>query len=87
MKFKEAFSAELYNSRHKLGLTQETVAELVGISTRWYQQIESGRRTPSGRLMLRLCAVLQIDARQFYSTVGLDVQQLTWLTLDTDQAG
>lgn len=87
MKFQKAFATEIYNCRHKLGLTQETVAELAGISTRWYQLIESGRRTPGGRLLLRLCAILQIDARQFYSTVGLDAQQLSWLAPDTNQAG
>ncbi|MFQ8997986.1 helix-turn-helix transcriptional regulator [Fournierella massiliensis] len=70
-----------------MGLTQETVAELAGISTRWYQQIESGRRTPSGRLLLRLCAILQIDARLFYGTVGLDPAQLNWLDQSDHQAG
>lgn len=70
-----------------MGLTQETVAELAGISTRWYQQIESGRRTPSGRLLLRLCAILRIDARLFYGTVGLDPAQLNWLDQSDHQAG
>ena len=86
MKFKHAFSSELFVCRHQLGLTQESVAELAGISTRWYQQIESGRRTPSGRLLLRLCAILRIDARLFYCTVGGDPAQLDWLTLDDPKA-
>ena len=86
MKFKRAFSSEIFVRRHQLGLTQESVAELAGISTRWYQQIESGRRTPSGRLLLRLCAILRIDARLFYCTVGVDPAQLDWLTLDDPKA-
>ena len=87
MKFKRAFFFFFNVSRPQQGLTQETVAELAGISTRWYQQIESGRRTPSGRLLLRLCAILHIDARLFYCTVGVDPAQLDWLTLDDHQAG
>ncbi len=86
MKFRRAFSSEIFIRRHQMSLTQETVAELAGISTRWYQQIESGRRTPSGRLLLRLCAILQIDARLFYGTVGLDPAQLNWLDQSDHQA-
>ncbi len=86
MKFRSAFSSEIFIRRHQMSLTQETVAELTGISTRWYQQIESGRRTPSGRLLLRLCAILQIDARLFYGTVGLDPAQLNWLDQSDHQA-
>lgn len=86
MKFKKAFASEIYTRRHQLELTQETVAELAEISTRWYQQIESGRRAPGGRLLLRLCAILQIDARRFYDTVGLDPAQLEWLPPETHHA-
>lgn len=71
MKFKRAFSSEIFVRRHQLGLTQETVAELAGISTRWYQQIESGRRTPSGQLLLRLCASCTL-------TPGCSTVPLAW---------
>lgn len=87
MSFQFAFASEIFARRHQMGLTQETVAELAGISTRWYQQLESGRRTPSGRLLLRLCAILRIDARLFYRTVGVAPDQLEWLNLDDTQAG
>ena len=70
MKFKRAFSSEIFVRRHQLGLTQETVAELAGISTRWYQQIESGRRTHSGQLLLRLTYSADNVSEALISTVS-----------------
>ncbi len=61
--FEKAFGQAACTARCQLALTQERVADLAGISTRWYQQIESGSRTPSSRLLLRLCVILQIDTR------------------------
>ncbi len=72
MKFRRAFSHEIFTARHELQLTQEAVADLAGISVRWYQMIENGSRAPSSILLLRLCSILQIDASIFYNCVGLD---------------
>lgn len=40
--------------RKELGLTQKQVADMVGITERMYQHIESGRRTGSLLTLLRL---------------------------------
>ena len=55
------FSREVYYSRILLKLTQEKVAELLGISVRWYQKIESGKVLPSTKLALKIIAFFEID--------------------------
>lgn len=50
----------LKKKRKELGLTQETVAEKIGISRSYLSDIENGRTFPSGRMMLRINEVLPI---------------------------
>lgn len=35
----------LKNARQKAGMTQQQVAEMLGVSLRYYKQIEAGQRT------------------------------------------
>ena len=70
--FTKALGSQLYNARSALGYSQAKTAELAGISERWYQALESGKRTPSGEVLLKLVFVLHIDVNVFYNAVGLE---------------
>lgn len=60
---KLTFSTVLYKYRKAHRLTQEDLAEHLNISTRWYQNLESGKKLPGNDLMLNLIAYLGIDGR------------------------
>lgn len=53
----------LRGRRTHLGLTQEDVAELLGIATRHYQKIEAGEINVTLRTISRLCVALKVNAR------------------------
>lgn len=55
------FGERLRKRRVALGVTQETVAEQVGISLRWYQMIERGENTVSIDTLLGLSRVLTVS--------------------------
>ena len=57
------FSQQIYYSRKERNLTQEQMAECLGISTRWYQDIENGKHLPSAELTLKIIAFLAIDGK------------------------
>ncbi len=48
------FASALYAARTKQQLTQEKTAELLGISTRWYQKIEKGVSEPNLTLVCNI---------------------------------
>lgn len=47
--------------RNRLGYTQETLAEILGISTRHLQRIEKNENEPSLELLRKLIKILQIE--------------------------
>ena len=57
------FSKQIYYSRKEMGLTQEQAAEALGISVRWYQDVENGKHLPSADLTLRIIAFFGIDGK------------------------
>ena len=76
MNLKKQFSYLVYHHRTNLGMTQEYVAEMVGISTRSVQYIEKGQWVPARETMLKLMIVLQIDPCELAEEVGIDVSLL-----------
>lgn len=57
-------SKALKRRRHELGLTQEDVAEKLGIVVRQYQKIESGKVNVTLRTLVRLASALNIETRE-----------------------
>ncbi len=49
-------------ARTRLGLTQEEVAERVGVATEVYGRVERGNMLPSVPTLMRLCHALALDA-------------------------
>ena len=46
--------------RRKLGMSQNQLAKLCGISQPFVNEIESGRKSPSAETLFQICEVLQI---------------------------
>lgn len=55
------FGERLRKRRRIIGMTQEAVAEQVGITLRWYQMIERGENTVSIDTLLGLSRVLSVS--------------------------
>ena len=73
MKMTSKFANELFNSRTALGYTQDDVAQAVSISVRWYQKIESGRKFPGAKTLVRLVLFLHIDLEELREEADLVV--------------
>lgn len=71
MSLDSALGKKLYHARRARGLTQEQVAEAVGITPRWYQKIEKGTGHPGTTVAFRLLALLDVDIREIGGEVGL----------------
>jgi transcriptional regulator with XRE-family HTH domain len=57
----------LVNKRIQLGLTQEKVAELVGIERSYYTKIENGTQ-PSVKVAKKIAGVLQFEWPLFFES-------------------
>jgi len=60
--------------RKKRGLTQENLAEMVNTASTYIAMIESGRRTPSFKLIERMADALDVDATELFSTKEYPVE-------------
>ena len=65
MSFNFEFSRRIYHERTKRGYTQAQVAEAVGTSERWYQQVEKGTVSSNAILFLSLVKLFDIDPNEF----------------------
>ena len=57
----------LKNIRLAKGLTQEQVANAIGITRAAYGNIETGKRTPKPQLAQRIGKYLSVDWTRFYA--------------------
>ncbi|CAN5171873.1 hypothetical protein BH09PAT1_BH09PAT1_1670 [soil metagenome] len=63
-KSQEEFGKNIRHVREKRNLSQERVAELVGISLSYYAGIERGEENPSFAVIKHLCRVLTIKSSE-----------------------
>ena len=61
----------LYDARMERNLTQEQAAELLDISVRWYQKLESGRSVPNFQLTYKITEKFGINLIQIAEEVEL----------------
>lgn len=59
----------VYEHRHKAGLTQEELAERVGVSRQTIIAIEKGNYAPSVALALKLATVLKTTVNTLFTLV------------------
>lgn len=55
------FNKRLREMRMKRGLTQQKLSEIVDIALRTYQCYETGTRTPSYSLLIKLADILDVS--------------------------
>jgi len=65
--------------RNAAGLTQDKLAYMAGISTRYFQDIESGNKQPSLNTLFKLCVSMDCH----YSVIMEPVWK-NWITENTD---
>ena len=59
------FTDRLRTERKSRNLTQEQVAEMLEISAKWFQRVESGKSKPGFDLICDLAAEFKIDFAKF----------------------
>lgn len=57
---------ELYDARKKAGLTQEQIAERVGIDRTYFNAIENGRRRPALDIAIRIAQLLGVEVTDIF---------------------
>lgn len=60
-KFLNIFSTNLKVQRRNRGYSQERLSELAGISYKYYQELESGKKVPSVIILLSICNALDVN--------------------------
>jgi transcriptional regulator with XRE-family HTH domain len=71
-----SFGQLIRERRRQLGLTQQKVARRVGASTPYVGHLESGKRHPSDKFVLRIATVLGFDGRELYFLVNPGAREL-----------
>ena len=62
IKMHETVADRLTMARENVGLTPETVAQLIGVTADTYQQWESGEKEPRANRLVNLAGVLRVSA-------------------------
>ena len=73
---KGSFGSAVKKSRLEKKLTQEKLAELIGITPNHVKQLESGRRNPSVKALNKLVNVLDISLDSLFSDSDDETQEL-----------
>ena len=64
--FKENFGARIQEIRKSKGLTQEKLAELIGLDTPNLSNIERGKRFVSSSTLEKIINALEIDTKELF---------------------
>ena len=65
--FKEAFGKNLKDVRKSKGITQESLAEMVGIHPRQVSIIETGEHFPNSTTLENICIALSISPKELFN--------------------
>ncbi len=65
--FKEAFGKNLKEIRKSKGITQESLAEMIGIHPRQVSKIETGEHFPNSTTLENICVALSISPRELFN--------------------
>ena len=60
MSWERIIGANIRRLRVERGLSQEEVADRIGIDTSYFGQVERGRRNPTVRVLAKVAAVLDV---------------------------
>ena len=70
------FGKMIRSKRSEMKITQEQLAELVGISTTYLRGVEHGHHSISWKIWLNICIALQLDINEFIQKVQLDNERM-----------
>src|SRR5262245_33511543 len=70
MRWEVADGRRLRRQREARGLTQQELADRVGVTRTWYRLVESGSGTPSLPLLTKLARVLRVTVRTLARTLA-----------------
>ncbi|MBS4784519.1 MAG: helix-turn-helix transcriptional regulator [Clostridiales bacterium] len=71
MTMRTVFSDQIFRRRTERKLTQEQVAEAIGMTVRGYQYLERGEHQPSLENFIKLALLLDLRMEDFRTTVVL----------------
>jgi transcriptional regulator with XRE-family HTH domain len=74
-KVQEAFIYNLKNERKRAGLSQEKLAEKLGLSYKYISAIEIGNRFPSLEVLQGMVDVFDIQPYELFLTQGNDTKE------------
>ena len=72
----EYFGKLMRDRRKEKKITQEQLAELVGISTTYLRETEHGNHSITWKIWLKICMALQIDVNDLIEKVQLNNEYL-----------
>jgi transcriptional regulator with XRE-family HTH domain len=71
-----AFAEAIRSRRRELNLTQDEVADRIGISTPYVGHLESGKRHPSDKIVEKMAAALDLGNRELFFLANPHAQAL-----------
>lgn len=71
-----AFAEAIRSRRRELNLTQDEVADRIGISTPYVGHLESGKRHPSDKIVAKMAAALDLGNRELFFLANPHAQAL-----------
>ncbi len=71
------FGELLRKSRELKDMTQQEVADRLGITQSYYQRLEQGKRNAPISLVIQLCKFYEIDFTQFMSLIEIENRKAT----------
>ncbi len=66
------FGQLIRGKRKEKGITQERLAEIVGISTTYLRSVEYGKHSITWKIWLKICLVLHLDINDIMKKVQID---------------
>ena len=82
----KSISRNIRQARESMGFTQEKLAELVGISTAYYSQIELGNKSPSLETLINIADVMHVSVDSLIYGASNKSSQMDILRLFEDCA-
>jgi transcriptional regulator with XRE-family HTH domain len=67
IQLKSVLASNIKARRKDMGMTQESLAEQVNTASTYIAMIESGKRTPSFKMIERIAEVLRIEAPELFA--------------------
>ena len=70
------FGKMIRSKRNEMKITQDQLAELVGISSTYLRGVEHGQHSITWKIWLNICVELQLDINDFIQKIKLDNEYL-----------